>query len=195
MTNCATVTPKNHGFEPDDIRVRGDWFIFRTKPLAEQSSIYHLEQLGMHAATPIRRVWRKVNNKVKKKTLKCYPAFSGYIFLCLAPEEPLQWHEIFRVPGITQIVRNGPHIEPIPHSQMAWIMDRLRYELTPPTAHRFMRSCEEYEIGDSVRVFKDGFEGVAAKVIGITDDNATVLMPLFNGLHEIQVRHDVLRRL
>lgn len=145
------------------------------------------KQRGFETFLPARKVWRQRNRYKKQKHLTAYPLFVGWIFVGW-PADEVRWKNLFGTPCVDWVVSVDGEPYQIPQSAMEDMFDRLGDDkTTAPDRERFMRTHQEFNIGDTVRVIEGPFQGQEVRVVDLSGAKAKALIEILGGKREIDV--------
>ncbi|MBV4411432.1 hypothetical protein J0B02_00985 [Enterobacteriaceae bacterium YMB-R22] len=102
-------------FETDEKTV---WCLLRCKQNTWRTTMLSLEQLGLRVHCPLIHERRRRKDTQNSFRLVCYPAFPGYIFVCLNAER-FSVTPLYSIPGILGLVKWGKRIARIDSATMS----------------------------------------------------------------------------
>lgn len=178
------------------------WYALRTEPQKERTAISILRAQNLLVSLPVEERYRKISHYRKSKVSKQYPVMPGYILIGWGPGK-IPWWSALRFRVVTGVIACTPpgskddrHPKPVP-SEIPRAQARRMLEkdiLTAPSFYRFQRTWGEYNPGDDVRVVGGVYEGWQSKVIAVSGDEATILLPLFGSDQRVKVGADQLEK-
>lgn len=172
----------------DEARVRGAldrlmWVVCLVTPGAEAQVIARLARRGLLAWCPTATVYRRANRAARGKRLRTYPAAPGYVAVGLMRAFP-QYASVMMCEGVKGFL--GPEGRPVVLS-VAAVEALLAVSWVAPEAARHMGSGWEFSVGDRVRVVSGPFDGAETDVLGISGEEARVVLQVLGAAREVRV--------
>lgn len=155
-----------------------------------------LQRAGFDVFLPIRKEWRRINQRSKQKQCVSLPLLANWIFVGW-PRGMNRWHDLLAVDVVTGVA--GADGCPIRISQDD--IDYLRRKSASggyiaPSEQANMRTHHEYSVGDEVRIdygAGDGpLDGVNAKVVDLSGGCARALVQFLGAVRPIEIDASVL---
>jgi transcriptional antiterminator RfaH len=168
----AETSPKNDPVPEDDHRaappVPEQFAVVNTHPHKERLVIEHLARQGYQGYCP--QLLQRVSHARKVSTV-LRPMFPGYLFVALNAQGQL-WSPISSTVGVRRIVQFG--------ERPALIEGRFIEALKAREIDgSIIRPAAPYQVGDSIRLVGNAFEGVIANIVQLSGkDRITVLFDL-----------------
>lgn len=91
------------------VEARSSWHMLQVRPDADFATVSVLASHGIPAIS-VRMTKTTINRKTRKKVTSIVPAFSPYVFVCLAPQD---WATLRRVHEVLGVVRSVFTREPL----------------------------------------------------------------------------------
>lgn len=138
------------------------WFALRVRPRHEKSVAASLRSRGIEPLLPLYVIRNKWKDRFKEV---CLPLFPGYVF---SHFEFANRAEIFRTPGVVDIVRFGDVLLPVDPAEMESLQKLVESGL----------ACEPYEavnVGERVEICGGPFSGQSGQVIEVRNKLRLVL--------------------
>lgn len=179
------------------------WFVLRVQSQKELLAKGALQRMGFHVKVPPRTAWRAVNHYSaarRDKRLKLFPLLTSYMFVGFREEwcqdDETLFNKMYRARSphfVYKFISMGGY----PFQIADWWMDGLEQgpEALANLAKRYqnrMRTHEEFEIGDTVRIMRGPFEGFEAVVEDVDDDGlfASMALSVFGRMTRAQIPTD-----
>lgn len=134
----------------DNNSVANDWYLAAAKPRQELRAVENLKNQGITCFCPQVKIERLVRGK---KVVKQEALFSGYLFICLSPQDP-NWHKVRSTRGIRDWIRFSGIVAKLP----ADLIDKL---IKVETAKENW-VINRIEPGEKVRILEGPFAGLQA---------------------------------
>jgi transcriptional antiterminator RfaH len=158
------------------------WIVVNTQANREFVAASHLENQGYEVYAP---VIRKQTRHARRSREILAPLFPGYLFVRWQTCD-MRWRPILSTVGVRAIVRKGDGPNPLDDA----IVDALKAREKNGI---ITRSASPREIGQTVRLARGPFDGIAAEIIELCDrDRLVVLMTLLNRPVRVTVLEDQL---
>jgi len=170
--NCAVPPPT-----PQPV-----WIAVNTHPNREQSAECNLRHQGYAVYMP---VVKKQIRHARRVSEVLRPLFPGYLFVRL-DDTQARWRPILSTIGVRSVVctRDVPCILPAP------FIDDLRAREKDGV---IARSASAPQIGETVRVGRGAFDGLAGKIVDLSEnDRLVVLMDFLNRPVRVKISSDLL---
>jgi transcription antitermination factor NusG len=155
------------------------WAVARTLTLCEQQVCRRLERLGFETYIPKVEVERRSQeNRLYKRA---EPLFHAYVFVKLI----LQWHEVRRTEGVTQLVMSGEAPGQIDDA----IVDELKARAGPDGLIRLpRRGILAFRRGDRIRVRGGPLTGRAGIFEGMrSHERVAVLLSMLGAPQRVEL--------
>lgn len=150
-----------------------------------------LQRAGFDVFLPIRKEWRRINQRSKQKQCVSLPLLANWIFVGW-PSGMNRWHDLLALDVVTGVA--GADGRPMQISQAD--IDYLHRKsasggYTAPSVQANMRTHHEYNVGDEVRIdfgAEDGpLDGMNAKVVDISGGCARALVQFLGSVRPIEI--------
>ncbi|MBN9246282.1 MAG: transcriptional activator RfaH [Hyphomicrobium sp.] len=158
------------------------WIAVNTHPNRERAAEQHLRNQGYDVYGP---VIRKQTRHARRVSDVLRPLFPGYLFVRLS-EAQGRWRPILSTIGVRSVVctRDAPCTLP------AQFIDDLKAREKDGV---IARSASALQIGETVRVGRGAFDGLAGKIIDLAEnDRLVVLMDFLNRPVRVKISGDLL---
>ena len=143
---------------------------------------------------PMRWHWRIVNRTTRVKARIAYPAIAGWLLVGFERGQE-RWFEIFRsLASITGVLGIDGHPAAFNGKVLETFLDQNEKSFDVPDYEQFMRSGEEFAVGDCVRIMDGPFAGQVDDVREIRDDRAKIFIECLNKTHEVSIPIDNLEK-
>lgn len=151
--------------------------------------------LGWPAFLPHRRKYRRLSRFDKSKRLLSYAAVPGVVFVP-ARQGDWSWVYLLHQTFVRGVLGVGNRPRAIASERFIEFIDgnAKQGKFDVPAAQRFMRTYEEFDVGDRVRIVEGVFDGHIVDVRTIAGSQARVLVELFGAEREIGVSLDKLEK-
>lgn len=172
--------------EADDLH----WFALRTRPQTELVSQDIMQRRGFITFVPVREVYRRRNKYTRVKELRKFPLLVGYVLFGSHVPDPV-WFDVFKLKTIKSVVGVRGEPREIDHTSIARLMklQGVNY-FTAPREQRFMRSRQEFSVGDIVEVVDGPLSGNFLKVEEIRGEKAKAMLNFLGRPTQVQVALD-----
>lgn len=166
-----------------------NWYAFLVPAQKEYVAAHILKRRGIDTFVPTETRWRFPNRYAKSRKKKeevAFPVIPRYVFAGFDGTPP--WYRLFQMPLITAVVGIGDDAKRM-HGRVfeAFMASQCNGSLRAAPEQRFMRSHEEFSVGDNVEILDGAFREHKVVVHEITGHMAKVMLPLF-GYEEFEVR-------
>ncbi len=169
------------------------WYALRVESQKEIVISQILRRMHYMAVTPTESVWRftpkkrRSTEKVREKVRKDYPIMYGYVLIAFPEQVEPNWFNLLSLDIIRSVVSFEGRPMQLDTREVEETLRQWGAGLTAPTIQKFMRTHAEYQVGDTVKVFAGGMDGLQGKVVEITGAEARVLMQLMSSEHVVSV--------
>ncbi|MFA5956416.1 transcription termination/antitermination protein NusG [Hyphomicrobium sp.] len=161
---------------------RAIWIAANTHPNREQVAEHHLRNQGYEPYMP---VMRKQIRHARQVRDVLRPLFPGYLFVHLSPAHR-RWRPILSTVGIRSVVCSGDVPCVVPET----FIDDLKQREQDGV---IVRSASSRQIGETVRIVQGAFDGLAGKIIGLSEnDRLIVLLDFLNRPVRVKIPGDLL---
>ncbi|WP_045835456.1 transcription termination/antitermination protein NusG [Hyphomicrobium sp. 99] len=158
------------------------WIAVNTHPNRERSAEQNLRNQGYEVYGP---VIRKQIRHARRVSDVLRPLFPGYLFVRLNDTQS-RWRPILSTVGVRSVVctRDVPCILPVQ------LIDDLKAREKDGV---IARSVSSPQLGETVRVGRGAFDGLAGKIIDLAEnDRLVVLMDFLNRPVRVKISSDLL---
>ena len=163
----------------DDPLARLSWYVVLTAPTREMAATLLLEGHGHAVLYPREaKFWRR-NRYAKAKAKILKPLAARHLFVGF--EAHPNWLQVMGWRCITGVIGVGGRPKSLSYASIRAFMDGETIR-TPPSAHRFMPTGREYEVGQRVEVLSGPVRGAIVTVTEIKGRQARALLALENGV-------------
>jgi transcriptional antiterminator RfaH len=158
------------------------WLVANTQANRESLAAANLRNQGYHVYAP---AIRKQTRHARRVEEVLRPLFPGYLFIRLHARDT-RWRPISSTIGVRSIVCNGDAPSLLHGSVIAALKARERDGV-------ISRAAKPRDVGDTVRMARGPFEGLAANIIELGEkERLVVLMTLLNRPIKVTVSEDQL---
>jgi transcriptional antiterminator RfaH len=158
------------------------WIVVNTQANREFVAASHLENQSYEVYAP---VIRKQTRHARRSREILAPLFPGYLFVRWQTFD-MRWRPILSTVGVRAIVRKGDEPNPLDEAIVEALKAREKNGI-------ITRSASPREVGQTVRLARGPFDGIAAEIIVLCDrDRLVVLMTLLNRPVRVTVLEDQL---
>lgn len=158
------------------------WVAVNSHPNREHAAETHLRNQGYETYVPVLR--KQIRHARQVRSVH-RPFFPGYLFVRLAPPQ-MRWRPILSTIGVRTVVCMGDTPCIVPKAFIDDLKSREKEGV-------IMRPAITPQIGDAVHIGHGAFEGLAGKLIGLTEsDRLIVLMNFLNRPVCVTVPSDLL---
>jgi transcription termination/antitermination protein NusG len=166
------------------------WYVAMTPPGRETVAVDRLAEKGIATILPVKEFYRRKTRYQKKKSILQYPLMPRYLFVGV--HSPLELSEIWTLKNVIQgfICMDGKPQE-IPQYQVQNFVNRGS-AYTPPQAHKYMKTHQEFGVGDEVVVTEGVLAGRVVHVRAIVGDKAHILLDLLGHPHNVTLFLDTM---
>lgn len=159
------------------------WFAIRVPPQKEQVAATILQRLNYIAVTPTEARLRRKTRYDKERREVQYSILPGFVFVAVTDETHVWRLKTFHF--VNSIVTLGGTYARFDNQKLEAF---LRYNPdTSPAYYKYMRTRQEFDIGDKVRILTGAFRDSEMKVSDISGREAIFLVPLLGRTHEVRV--------
>lgn len=146
------------------------WIVVNAHPNREQEAATHLRNQGYEAYVPVMRKQIRHARQVRE-VLR--PLFPGYLFVRLDSSR-IRWRPILSTVGVRSVVCMGESPCIVPFA----LIDDLKLLEKDGV---IVRASLSLQVGDAVRIAHGAFDGLAGKIIGLSEkDRLIVLIDFLN---------------
>lgn len=129
------------------------WYAVQTKPRREDEAALNLRRQAFEAYLPRIKLSRR---RKGKWTEIVEPLFPRYLFIHVDLEKT-NIAPVRSTIGVTQLVRFGDHLQPIPDEVIYYLISK-----EDPDAGYHLKKEKTLEVGDLVEVMEGAFQGLVA---------------------------------
>ncbi len=167
-----------------------DWYAIRTACQKEFETATILKRLGFEVFLPVELKLRRKTRFCQHRCPTPFPLLVRYLFV-KAEAGGFRWRDLFDVSCVHSVVRSDGVPWPITQAQIDDLRKRA-HSVQLPNPHRYLRTANEFTVGDQVLVTQGPFAGNLVTVGQIMGRKARIWLDLFGAQQDVEIGLDAL---
>lgn len=157
-------------------------YVVRVPPAREFAAERILRDAGFEARVPIKHHLCRPHRGAKRKKLRAFPQYSGYVFVIFCAFEAPDWRGLFRFDLVKSVIGENGVPAPIPERAMRCVLLGSQRVIPYVQASRHLRGTKRPpRARHNAEIVSGPYEGQAVRITELSGRDVGAIYQLFRG--------------